>query len=121
MKEIVLNSLEVHQLFLNKTILVQMLNCYNKSYVSQGEEIKLSLYLHFFRAQSQRFIDGKSEGDSLQNSQSTEDTRLGTSVSSHLKTSPVACSYKVPGNTGKKQITVVPLYFSNSFFCVALE
>ncbi|KAM4785977.1 uncharacterized protein ACIQIH_004659 isoform 2-T4 [Cyanocitta cristata] len=50
-------------------------------------------------AQSQCLIDGKSEGDSLQNGQSTEETRLGTSVSSRLKASPVACSYRVPGNT----------------------
>lgn len=78
----------------------------------------MSLYLHFFRAWSQWFIDGKSEGDRLQNGQSAEEARLGTSVFSHLKNSPVACSYRVPGNTGKKQITVLPLYF-NSYFCIA--
>ncbi|XP_023778042.1 uncharacterized protein LOC111925746 isoform X2 [Cyanistes caeruleus] len=41
----------------------------------------------------------QNQKENLLNGQSAEEARLGTSVSSHLKTSPVACSYRVPGNT----------------------
>lgn len=63
---------------------------------------------------------GKS-GDSLQNGQKTEEAGLGASVSSRFKTLPVACSYRAPGNTGKKQVTLVPSYFRSSFVCVTLR
>lgn len=65
-RKFVLNLPQVHLLVLCNTILSSCWKMHNKSYVLQREKMKLSL--HFFRAQSEWFIHGKSE-DSRQNGQ----------------------------------------------------
>lgn len=115
-KKLVLSSLEVHLLIRNNSILNGCWTAIRK--VLQREETKLSLSL--FRAHSEWFVHGKSR-DSFENGQKTEEAGLGASVSSHLKTLPVACSYRAPGNTSKKQMTLVPLYFRSYFVCITLR